>query len=97
VPNGTRAPVLLGHSAAHANFVDEHSHAVAPAHFVRHGFCCAKPLFGLAKRCKQLERYAKCSSKLLGRIVVAELMPPQRKNILQNNNYYLTKFPIGLY
>ena len=28
-----------------------------PAHFASHGFCCAKPLSGLAKRRKQPERY----------------------------------------
>ena len=29
------------------------------AHFASPGLCCAKPLFGLAKRRKQPERYAK--------------------------------------
>jgi hypothetical protein len=31
-----------------------------PAHFASPGLCFAKPLFGLAKRRKQPERYAKC-------------------------------------
>ncbi|MDR2020365.1 MAG: hypothetical protein LBQ14_06335, partial [Treponema sp.] len=34
-----------------------HSHAIAPAHFASPGLCFAKPLFGLAKRRKQPERY----------------------------------------
>jgi hypothetical protein len=44
--------VWLGRSAA------PHSHAVAPAHFAGPGLCYAKPLFGLAKRRLQPERYA---------------------------------------
>jgi hypothetical protein len=36
-----------------------------PAHFVGPGLCFAKPLYGLAKRRKQPERYAKWGLKFL--------------------------------
>jgi hypothetical protein len=42
-----------------------HSHAVAPAHFASPGLCYAKPLYGLAKRRKQPERYAQFLPKLI--------------------------------
>jgi hypothetical protein len=39
-----------------------------PAHFCSPGLCFAKPLFGLQKRRKQPERYAKCPFELVDKI-----------------------------
>jgi hypothetical protein len=36
-----------------------------PAHFASPGLCCAKPLYGLAKRRKQPERYVQYGLKFL--------------------------------
>jgi hypothetical protein len=51
-----RATDCLGHSATRANFVGEHSHAVAPVHFPALRVAVQR-LFGRTKRRKQPERY----------------------------------------
>jgi hypothetical protein len=56
-PKGPRPPQWLGHSAT------LHSHAIVPAHFAIPGLCYAKPLFGLAKRRIQPERYVQYQTK----------------------------------
>jgi hypothetical protein len=38
------------------------------AHFAGPGLCCAKPLYGLAKRRKQPERYVQFALKLVDKI-----------------------------
>jgi hypothetical protein len=43
---------------------------LTPAHFASPGLCCAKPLFGLAKRRKQPERYVQWGLKLVENILV---------------------------
>jgi hypothetical protein len=53
-----------------------------PAHFASPGLCFAKPLYGLAKRRKQPERYAPLFLKLVGYIKAFDKI--KQKNILIN-------------